>query len=111
MHTFESSIVCEREGALGSGEGAGGEATLVGAGTGPGSETEGVTGTGEGADAVNDLVGVESVGGEVGVGGTALAVGPEKTLPSAKLTSFLGAVFPLKNSEALKEGSMEGAGG
>lgn len=31
--------------------------------------------------------------------------------PSARLTSLRGATFPLKNSEAEREGSIDGAGG
>ena len=37
--------------------------------------------------------------------------GPEIELPSARLTSLTAATLPLKNSAALREGSMEGAGG
>ena len=44
------------------------------------------------------------------VGGGA-AEDPTIELPSAKLTSLSGAVFPLKNSDADRDGSMDGAGG
>ena len=37
--------------------------------------------------------------------------GTETELPSARLTSLTAATLPLKNSAALREGSMEGAGG
>lgn len=43
--------------------------------------------------------------------GTALGGGPEKTVPSPRPTSLRGAVLPLKNSAAVREGSTEGAGG
>ena len=43
--------------------------------------------------------------------GTALGLGPEIVDPSARLTSLRGATFPLKNSDALKDGSIDGAGG
>jgi hypothetical protein len=43
--------------------------------------------------------------------GIAPGRGPETELPSARLTSLTAATLPLKNSAALSEGSMEGAGG
>ncbi len=60
-------------------------------------------------------VGVWTVA-EKGVGGaaeegTALGGGPEKTAPSPRPTSLRGAVLPLKNSAAVSEGSIDGAGG
>ena len=45
------------------------------------------------------------------VGGGRAAEDPTIELPSAKLTSLSGAVFPLKNSDAVRDGSMDGAGG
>ena len=36
---------------------------------------------------------------------------PTMELPSAKLTSLSGAVFPLKNSDVVRDGSIDGAGG
>ena len=45
------------------------------------------------------------------VGGGGAAEDPTIELPSAKLTSLSGAVFPLKNSDAVRDGSMDGAGG
>jgi len=36
---------------------------------------------------------------------------PTIELPSAKLMSLSGAGFPLKNSDAVRDGSMDGAGG
>jgi hypothetical protein len=52
---------------------------------------------------------------EASVGGNALGIapggGPEMVLPSARLTSLTAATLPLKNSAALREGSIEGAGG
>ena len=41
----------------------------------------------------------------------ALGRAPEIELPSARLTSLTSATLPWKNSAALREGSMEGAGG
>jgi hypothetical protein len=43
--------------------------------------------------------------------GIAPGRGPETVLPSARLTSLSAATLPLKNSAALREGSIEGAGG
>ena len=43
--------------------------------------------------------------------GIAPAREPETGLPSARLTSLSVATLPLKNSAALREGSIEGAGG
>ena len=45
------------------------------------------------------------------VEGGGAAEDPTTELPSAKLTSLSGAVFPLKNSDADRDGSIEGAGG
>ena len=45
------------------------------------------------------------------VEGGGAAEDPTIELPSAKLTSLSGAVFPLKNSDAVRDGSMDGAGG
>ena len=41
----------------------------------------------------------------------ALGRGPEMELPSERFTSLAAATLPLKNSAALRDGSMEGAGG
>jgi hypothetical protein len=43
--------------------------------------------------------------------GIAPGRGPEIELPSARLTRLTAATLPLKNSAALSDGSMEGAGG
>lgn len=43
--------------------------------------------------------------------GTALGLGPSRVDPLERSTSLRGTTFPLKNSEALREGSIEGAGG
>jgi hypothetical protein len=40
-----------------------------------------------------------------------VAEDPTIELPSAKLTSLRGAVFPLKYSDAVRDGSIDGAGG
>ena len=45
------------------------------------------------------------------VEGGGAAEDPTIELPSARLTSLSGAVFPLKNSDAVRDGSMDGAGG
>ena len=45
------------------------------------------------------------------VGGGGAPEDPTIELPSAKLTSLSGAVFPLKNSDADRDGSIDGAGG
>ena len=54
-------------------------------------------------------------GAEASVGdnteGIAPGRGPDIVLPSARLMSLTGATLPLKNSAALREGSIEGAGG
>jgi hypothetical protein len=49
------------------------------------------------------------VGG--GALGGAVAEDPTIELPSARLTSLRGAVFPLKYSDAVRDGSIDGAGG
>lgn len=67
---------------------------------GAGEEIEGVTGVG--------VIGAEVTTTELG---TALGLAPVIIEPSARLTSLRGATFPLKNSEALREGSIDGAGG
>lgn len=59
-----------------------------------------------GVGAVYDLV--TGVGAAAEVEGVAPA---NETLPSSRLTTFLGAVFPLKNSAADRDGSIAGAGG
>lgn len=46
-----------------------------------------------------------------GGGAAAAEEDPTTELPSAKLTSLSGAVFPLKNSDAVRDGSIDGAGG
>lgn len=43
--------------------------------------------------------------------GTALGWGPARVDPSERFTSLRGATLPWKNSEALREASIEGAGG
>ena len=113
------SLVCERAGVLTS---AGAEGAKVFFG----SETEIATGggaaAGVGAEALNVLVGwmaeggdTEAVTGVAGVAaendGTALGGGPARMDPLSRLTSLRGTTLPLKNSEALREGSIEGAGG
>ena len=45
------------------------------------------------------------------VGGGGAAEDPTIELPSARLTSLRGAVFPLKNSDAVRDGLIDGAGG
>ena len=64
----------------------------------------------------NDALGEEAAApppleNDAFVGGGRAAEDPTIELPSAKLTSLSGAVFPLKNSDAVREGSMDGAGG
>lgn len=74
---------------------------------------------GDGAEALKDRVAKigDGAGGdaEASVGGNAEGIapgrGPEIALPSARLTSLTAATLPLKNSAALREGSIEGAGG
>jgi len=68
------------------------------------------------AEALKDRVGIGDGGAaEVGGGDNAEGIapgrGPEIVLPSARLTSLTAATLPLKNSAALRDGSIEGAGG
>jgi len=115
------SLVCERAGVLTSVGAAGEGAKLF-----FGSEMEVATGrgaaAGAGAEALNVLVGwiaegggIEAATGVAGVAaendGTALGGGPAKVDPLSRLTSLRGMTLPLKNSAALREGSIEGAGG
>lgn len=112
----------DREGAFGSaGEGAGGSQLVWAAGdSGEGSGAA----AGAGAGAENDFVAigvaaVNEAGGEIEeagetttVGeGTAEGCGPDTVDPLERSTSFRGAVFPLKYSAAVRDGSTEGAGG
>ena len=60
-------------------------------------------GAGEGGDA--------ETSGADNAEGIALGGGPEIELPSERLTSLAAATLPLKNSAALRDGSVEGAGG
>ena len=64
----------------------------------------------------NDALGEEAAApppleNDAFVGGGGAAEDPTIELPFAKLTSLSGAVFPLKNSDAVRDGSMDGAGG
>jgi hypothetical protein len=73
-------------------------------------------GDGAGAVAVRDGVESEAEEGKgipdgVGGGIEIFDGGAEVTAPFSRLTSFGGAVFPVKNSPALRDGSIEGAGG
>jgi hypothetical protein len=115
------SLVCERAGVLTSAVATGEDEKVL-----FGSEMEVATGEGAaaglGAEALNVLVGWVAEGGgtEAGTGvagvadendGTAVGGGPLSVDPLSRLTSLRGATLPLKNSEALREGSIEGAGG
>ena len=62
-----------------------------------------IAGDGVGGDAEASVGGIAE--------GTAPGRGPERVLPSSRLTSLTAATLPLKNSAALREGSTEGAGG
>ena len=60
----------------------------------------------------NDALGeVATLENDAFVGGGGAPEDPTIELPSAKLTSLSGAVFPLKNSDAVRDGSIDGAGG
>jgi len=113
------SLVCERAGVLTSTGATGDDAKVF-----FGSEMEAATGAaaGAGAEALNVLVGwmvegggIEAATGVAGVAaendGTALGGGPANVDPLSRLTSLRGTTLPLKNSAALREGSIEGAGG
>ena len=75
---------------VGSGKGAD-VGTGADAGAGAGAGAGGVAETTAGADGTTSL--------------------PAKTVPVSKLTRFSRAIFPAKNSAAVRDGSEDGAGG
>lgn len=95
----EGVLVATGDTATGAGSGAAlGDEDTMGSTCGAGA------GTGEGALVVRVGVGKAAGGGAEGAG-------PDDTAPVSRSTRFGGAVLPAKNSEAVRAGSSEGAGG